>query len=571
MKRKTYFNFAIGRLIAGLVTGAVIFGITSASLTNLYDSAVSAGFTNHQQTYKKIIENYAKGTYDEVFIEVITNFYYADYIRFAKINEDGSIEPVYETDYRIVPVEQDIHHWYDITDDESLLAQDKKILKLNDTDWVIEYKKCDEAWELGEVVDPKYTNSWDLCAVSESLDGAYYSNKVFRVATELSGYLQYGQPVVKTYYVDGDTLHIGKVEQVGMILESSKPFGKKWDFTDPARASLYGTTDQNGIASDLYVFRKSVRPDAFFNDLGKIFLADNLNDLTSEYDSRFGPDSSWVPGYEAYGGPDRTHEDEYSYSVTTRSGDHTTRGIIDVYSINGQQYMVEFVVTTLPFMTFYKPFFTILAVVLFILCAGIALLTAVRPYTQYRKAYENNVFKNNLIDSLAHNMKTPLQILGGYAENLKDVKSGDEKDRYADQILAKTGEMNRDIEAILKTAEKSDRKFTKASVKTCFEEAASGLGADIEINGDAMIKMDKDYFKTALSCLIDNAGKYRTGGTKTEVNITAKEITVRNKTGADSFTPGTGIAIAGRILEQHGLKLKTAIKGGSFEAKISRK
>ena len=47
-------------------------------------------------------------------------------------------------------------------------------------------------------------------------------------------------------------------------------------------------------------------------------------------------------------------------------------------------------------------------------------------------------------------MKTPLQILGGYAENLKDVEGSDEKDRYADQILEKTTEMNKDIEAILK-------------------------------------------------------------------------------------------------------------------------
>ena len=225
---------------------------------------------------------------------------------------------------------------------------------------------------------------------------------------------------------------------------------------------------------------------------------------------------------------------------------------------------------TAPFEAFYQPFLILLGIVLFVLCVGIALLTAIRPYSQYKKAYENNIFKNNLIDSLAHNMKTPLQILGGYAENLKDV-DGDEKDRYADQILEKTGEMNRDIEAILKTAEKSGRKFIKASVRTALAETAEKAGITVNIKGDTDIKMDKEYFKTALFCLIDNASKYRTADSKIEADITGKGITIRNKTDAGKFTPGTGLAIAGRILEQHKLYLGTTLKDGVFEARISKK
>jgi K+-sensing histidine kinase KdpD len=212
-----------------------------------------------------------------------------------------------------------------------------------------------------------------------------------------------------------------------------------------------------------------------------------------------------------------------------------------------------------------------MAVTLLIICVAAALILAAFPYSKYKKAYENNNFKNNLIDSLAHNMKTPLQILGGYAENLKDVEEGEEKDRYADQILAKTAEMNKDIEAILKTAEKSDRKFAKASVKACIEDVAAKLGADIDIKGDTEIKMDKEYFKTALSCLIDNANKYKASDSKIDVAITGKDFTITNKTDSGKFTPGTGIAIAGRILEQHKLYLETTLKDGVFEVRISKK
>ena len=568
MKRKNYFHFAISRVIAGLIIGAMIFGLTVVSISNLFSTMVDNGFRDRADLYKKLLDNYDNGRYDETFIEIITNLYRADYLKFAKINEDGNIETIYETRYDVIPVEDNIYSWFNVTNDEALLAQGQKTLHLNDNDWVIKYVKSDEAWQLTGQLATDYTNSWDLCALAEG----YYANELFCIATEFSGYLSYGQPVIHSHYVDGDTLHIGKVSQVIYEPNFSKPFGKKWDFTDQSKADLYTTVDAEGFANELYLYERGKRPDAYLNDLEKIFLAKNLNDLTSEFDNRFGDDYDWdrdleYTKYYAYGGADNSHQGEYSYSITTEDN---TRGKINVYMINGQQYMVEFVMKTAPFEAFYQPFLILLGIVLFVLCVGIALLTAIRPYSQYKKAYENNIFKNNLIDSLAHNMKTPLQILGGYAENLKDV-DGDEKDRYADQILEKTGEMNRDIEAILKTAEKSDRKFAKASVKACIEDVAAKLGADIDIKGDTEIKMDKDYFKTALSCLMDNANKYKAADSKIDVAINGKDFTITNKTDSGKFTPGTGLAIAGRILEQHKLYLETTLKDGVFEARISKK
>ena len=77
--------------------------------------------------------------------------------------------------------------------------------------------------------------------------------------------------------------------------------------------------------------------------------------------------------------------------------------------------------------------------------------------------------------------------------------------------------------------------------------------------------------KIALFCLIDNANKYKKADSKIEIQITSKLITITNKTDLNNYTPGTGISIAGRILEQHKLHLKTAVKDGVFEAKIGKK
>ena len=222
---------------------------------------IDNGFRDRADVYKKLIDNYDNGKYDETFIEILTNIYRADYLKFAKINEDGNIETIYETRYDVIPVEDNIYSWFNVTNDEALLAQGQKTLHMNDSDWVIEYKKCDEVWQLGEIVDTRYTNSWDLCAVDYGY-GGYYSNPLFYFATELSGFLAYDQPVIKSHYVDGDTLHIGKVSQVGYEPFFSRPFAKKWDFTDSSKADLYVTVDEEGFAEELSVFRKADRPGA---------------------------------------------------------------------------------------------------------------------------------------------------------------------------------------------------------------------------------------------------------------------------------------------------------------------
>ena len=161
-------------------------------------------------------------------------------------------------------------------------------------------------------------------------------------------------------------------------------------------------------------------------------------------------------------------------------------------------------------------------------------------------------------------------VLGGYAENLKDVSSAEDKNRYADQILAKSSEMNKDIEAILKTAGKNSPVLTKGSVKEVLTLEAAKLGIDIAITGDMTLKMDKEYFDNAIYCLIDNANRYKTADSSIEAVISSKSIVIRNKTELDKFTPGTGLAIAGRIVSQHGLLLETGLKDGVFEARIKK-
>ena len=561
MKKKSYFSFAIGRVIIGIIIGALLFASFKIYLGNTYDAAVDEGFEDVFGKYKDMVKKYDAGGLDETFIDILSNLYTSDYIRLAKINGDGSFDIFFETDYDVVPVEKNIHDWIYLTDDEDLLAMGKRTDTISNSDWTIQYKTSEEIDRIDfeDAASSRYfDNSWNAASLYYS--SFYNSQLVFRASVDLSGELQYRIPCIESYYVDGDSFHIGKAGIYNAYMKKV-PSGQSWDFTDPSKTYLYNSNiyDETDLHSGLFsIYFRPDRPDTFLKQHGDLFLAENMSVLEKSV-----ADSDSRVAYQA--------GEAISFRTSMWINGHHTTGRIAVFEVNGQKYLVESVFTTLTYNEFFKTLLLIAGTVIMILSAGIACLAAVRPYSQYKKAYENNRFKNNLIDSLAHNLKTPLQILGGCAENLKDVSDGKEKDRYADQILAKTAEMNADIEAILKTADKTSLVLSTISARQIFGEAASKAGAAVNITGDRNIRADKDYFMTAAFNLIDNAKKYKTADSDIDVVITSKDITVRNSTDLGKFTPGTGISIAGRIIEQHKLKLKTDLKDGVFEARISKR
>ena len=548
MKRKKYWRFALPRAVAALLIGAIIYGLTMVFFVNRYYDSIYGGFSNVSNIYEKILTRYDEGVIDETYASIMCNFYPADYIRLAKIESDGSFTPIYETRYDVVPVEMSIHEWNYVTTDEDLLSEENNYNESIVEGFTIEYKKCDELWDMDYVNDPYFQNTYNTVWQDSTFSRVSDPYCVVFEAIAAKNY-----PTLEaTSYDEGDNnLHLEEISDESMYLINLMTEGDEAYFTS---LSVTGNDDVT-VQYNVTILGNYQRPDEFFEKEGDIFLAqsmDDLSDMTNPKIQSFYDSDEW-------------------YGVNEEYGSNTVQGVFRTVEINGNKYLMEYVLTTVSFTEYFKPFIIIYAIVLFVLCIGIALLTAIKPYTQYKKAYENNIFKNNLIDTLAHNLKTPLMILGGYAENLKDVDDSEEKNKYAEDILAKTTEMNNDIEAILKTADKINPVLVKGSVKEVFEQAAEKAGAKINLTGDTEIPMDREYFKHAAFCLIDNAAKYKTEDSDIDVKIGKKEITVTNKTELDKFTPGTGIAIAGRIIEQHKLKLKTKLEGGVFEAKISKK
>ena len=541
---KRYRDFAFPRIAVGLFVGIMLFCMTIMIFRYRYEAVLGSGNNGMIDKYEKMLERYDDGDIGPEFISMMYDFYQFDYLRISQLDDDGNIIPIFETDYDIVAVSGSVHDWIYVTKDDSLAGNSVyyKQPKEDGFELNIRYLKCDEIWEPAASLDRYLSNTYNMLAFSE---GWYVSDiDPFFLVSEIYGANAFPFLNIQSCYTDDAYLHLGVVKKGYMNL----PFGKTWDFTEEANKDKYEQDDTEDIFGMYTSYGYPIRPDKFLSEEGDIFMQDSLADMVA----------SGKMDYKDRG-----------YSRTCEIDGRPTYGTIEIYETGGHKYLIESVITAQSFTEYYMPFMIGYAVFLALLFIGIPMLTAIKPYRQYKKAYENNIFKNSLIDALAHNLKTPLQVLGGYAENLKDVE-GDAKNRYADAILAKTTEMNRDIEAILKAAEKTNPALAKTSVRGIVEKVVQDVGADAEIEGDAVFSIDKEYFAQALTCLIDNASRYKTVR-PVEIKISTGEIIITNKTGSDSFTPGTGLAIAGRIIEQHRLKLKTEIKGGVFEAKITKK
>ena len=542
---KKYRDFAFPYVAVGLLIGLVVFGFTIIIFKYRYEATLHSGNSGMIKQYEKLIDKYDAGEIGIEFIAMMNEFYSFDYLRISEIDDSGSITPIFETDYDTVAASVNIHNWIFVTKDDSLAGTQESYKEPtgNEFELNISYVKCDEIWEPIESLDRYNGSSYNLLALSE---GWYYGYPdPFVIVAEVYGNYAFPCLIINSYYVDGDTLHLGSVRR-GI---TSLPFAKTWDFTDKSSADKYIYTGPDDSFVECISYGMPVRPDKYLDAESDIFMQDSMEDI-------------YASG--------KMDEGDRAYTSTLDDEGRLTFGGVRIYETGGHRYLIESVITAQSFTGYFMPFMIIYAFILMLIFIGIPMLAAARPYRQYKRAYENNLFKNNLIDSLAHNIKTPLQILGGYAENLKDVDDPASKDHYADRILEKTAEMNKDIEAILKTAERTTPVLKNCSVKDIIAEAAAKIGGEFDITGDAQMPADKEYFAQAVYALLDNAARYKTSGS-VQVRVDKDAVVITNKTDKDSFTPGTGIAIAGRILEQNRMNLTTAIKGGVFEAKITKK
>lgn len=126
--------------------------------------------------------------------------------------------------------------------------------------------------------------------------------------------------------------------------------------------------------------------------------------------------------------------------------------------------------------------------------------------------------RRELTNSMAHDLKTPLFVISGYAENLLENVHTDKKDHYAQMIYDKANELNGMVHNMLELSKLESNSFNPQ--KEEFDLVSATKEILLQFNGSnnfnillegidkANITADKDLIKRAISNFIQNADKY---------------------------------------------------------------
>lgn len=244
-------------------------------------------------------------------------------------------------------------------------------------------------------------------------------------------------------------------------------------------------------------------------------------------------------------------------------------------------------------------FFFYVGVALLTIAAVVLIITSV-AYRKYKISHEIYMYRKALTNAMAHDLKSPLAAISGYAENMNAGSNPEKNDYYAEQIMNRTEYMNDLIEKILelsKTEELTARSKdelemvgTAEKIFAAFSEEMEKRSLKYQVNGSAVVICDEVSMYTAIKNIIENAVKYCDDNGTIELELSDSKLVFKNPyeeadgLDADKLVEayvkgddarsgakgnGLGLAIVKNICDAHGFSLKVEAKEGEFKVTIN--
>lgn len=237
-------------------------------------------------------------------------------------------------------------------------------------------------------------------------------------------------------------------------------------------------------------------------------------------------------------------------------------------------------------------------ILLFVLLVAFGL--AYRSYMIRMSHYQLDEYRRQTTNAMAHDLKTPLMAISGYADNLRANVHSEKKDYYADMILNHVQYMNQMIGNILELAkvenvrwvpdkEDVDLKSMTEDILKQYEILTADKKITVDVEGESTIQADKSLMTQALRNLISNAIKYTANGTVMHIQMDKESFEIRNtmeselEVSADELWKpfvkgdnsrseqkgtGIGLTIVKNITDAHGFELALRSEEKEFIAQI---
>ena len=222
-------------------------------------------------------------------------------------------------------------------------------------------------------------------------------------------------------------------------------------------------------------------------------------------------------------------------------------------------------------------------------------------YMLYRKRLEMEQYYRHTAAALAHDLKTPLAAISGYAQNLRENMHTEKREHYAEAIIKNIDNMSTSIEDMLELARLQNAKVKLHKETVDMEELTKEIleplqgileekELTVDINGSMHICADRALMKRAAGNLISNAINYTPTGEKIRILSKNREFQIINtgifitkeklKEIKKSFVKGEesrgnkagngiGLTIVDEIMKLHGFKWRIESDADRKEVKVS--
>lgn len=177
-----------------------------------------------------------------------------------------------------------------------------------------------------------------------------------------------------------------------------------------------------------------------------------------------------------------------------------------------------------------KTFWIPVCLICFALLLVLTCMAARIRYVKAKAAYDMRCYRIETTNAMAHDLKTPLTAISGYAENLLAQVQVDKREYYARAILSNISYMDQMIHDILELSKSEDIRqtltleqirlavFTEDALDS-FRHLAKERQLVITVSGDGTVRTDRSLFRSMLENLISNAVKYAAEGSEIRIAI----------------------------------------------------